>query len=355
MKQETTLKQNTDTPLPLTPQLPKQLMAWYKKNARTLPWRADTDPYHVWLSEIMLQQTRVEAVKAYYIRFLNAFPTLFDLAHGSEEQLLKLWEGLGYYNRARNLQKAAKRIVEEYNGVFPKTYEDILSLPGIGPYTAGAIASICFHAPTPAVDGNVLRVIARYTDLHQNVDTPQCKKKITESLRTVYPAKDSGTFTQSLMELGATVCLPKGTPKCDLCPLARLCMARKNNTAALLPIKAVKKAKKETDVTVFILTHKNRFAIEQRTKKGLLHRLWQFPNIENKLSPQQVIHTAEAWETLPNTIIKCINHTHIFTHIKWTMEGYYLECEAMPPSFTWVTKEELMSTYALPSAFKPFL
>ena len=195
-------------------QLPGLLLPWYEKNRRELPWRQDKEPYHVWLSEIMLQQTRVEAVKGYYARFLEALPTATDLAEASEETLYKLWEGLGYYTRVRNLQKAARQIVELHNGRFPTSYDDIRALAGIGDYTAGAICSICFDLPTPAVDGNVLRVCTRLTLDPSPIDKPATKKALTEALAAVYP-KESGTFTQALMELGATVCVPNGAPKCE--------------------------------------------------------------------------------------------------------------------------------------------
>ena len=217
--------------------LPELLLPWYAGTARDLPWRHDREPYHVWLSEIMLQQTRVEAVKGYYNRFLTALPTIEQLANAEENLLLKLWEGLGYYNRVRNLQKAAQIITDEYGGRFPQRYADILALPGIGTYTAGAIASICFEQPTPAVDGNVLRVIARLTEDFAVIDTPQKKREITAALAAVYPAGHCGAFTQSLMELGAVVCVPNGVPNCAACPLEPLCRAHKNGTEQLLPVR----------------------------------------------------------------------------------------------------------------------
>lgn len=210
--------------------LPRILLEWYDQNARLLPWRKDCIPYHIWLSEIMLQQTRVEVVKTYYTRFLEEIPTVEELAQTDEQKLLKLWEGLGYYSRARNLQKTARRIVDEYVGHFPETYEQLLKLPGVGPYTAGAIASICFGQPVPAVDGNVLRVISRIMGLDDRVKASEGKKLITASLVEIYPKDRSGDFTQSLMELGATVCLPKGTPKCRICPVSTFCKAFQNNT-----------------------------------------------------------------------------------------------------------------------------
>ena len=201
--------------------LPERLLDWFAANARDLPWRRDREPYHVWLSEIMLQQTRVEAVKGYYERFLQALPTIADLADAPYEQVQKLWEGLGYYSRARNLQRAAIRIQQEFGGVFPTDYAAIRSLPGVGDYTAGAIASICFDAPTPAVDGNVLRVLSRIDCLEKNVDEPKVRQELRSALSLVYPKGRCGAFTQSLMELGATVCMPNGAPDCGSCPMCR--------------------------------------------------------------------------------------------------------------------------------------
>ena len=205
--------------------LPAMLLPWYAENKRELPWRQDREPYHVWLSEIMLQQTRVEAVRGYYARFLTALPTVQALADCDDELLHKLWEGLGYYSRVRNLKKAAGVIMERHGGVFPQKYEDILALPGIGAYTAGAICSICFEKPTPAVDGNVLRVVSRVTESKAPITEPKVKKEITEKLRAVYPKNHCGDFTQALMELGATVCVPNGSPHCANCPLQNVCIA----------------------------------------------------------------------------------------------------------------------------------
>ena len=228
------------------------LLDWYRGHARTLPWRADREPYHVWLSEIMLQQTRVEAVRGYYARFLAAAPDVFALAALPEAQLLKLWEGLGYYNRARKAQECAREIAAR-GGVWPDTVEGLLALPGIGPYTAGAIASICFERPAAAVDGNVLRVCARVLDDATPIDNAAHKAALTAALSACYPAGHCGDFTQALMELGATVCGPNRAPQCADCPIAALCLARAHGTAAALPVKAPKRAKRAEEHTVFRL------------------------------------------------------------------------------------------------------
>ena len=222
-------------------QLPGALLPWYGENKRNLPWRQDKDPYHIWVSEIMLQQTRVEAVKPYYARFLSTLPTIEALANAPYEQVQKLWEGLGYYSRARNLQMAAQVICREHGGVFPNEYDKIRALPGIGDYTAGAIGSICFEMPTPAVDGNVLRVVSRLCAMPDCVDEPKVKRAVTEALRKVYPSGKCGAFTQSLMELGATVCVPNGAPHCAECPLAHLCLAHAAQEELSYPNKPPKK------------------------------------------------------------------------------------------------------------------
>lgn len=336
------------------PQLPERLVPWYQQNARLLPWRQDKAPYHVWLSEIMLQQTRVEAVKGYYQRFLQTLPTIASLASCDEETLLKLWEGLGYYNRVRNLQKAAICVQERYNGQFPADYDAILALPGIGAYTAGAVASICFEQPTPAVDGNVLRVISRITEEFMSIDTPQLKKRMTEALAQVYPAGACGDFTQSLMELGATVCVPNGQPRCAVCPVQILCMAYRNGTQQLLPVKKKKAARRVEEKTVFVLQCGDQIAVERRRQKGVLHGLWQFPNVERCRSDQEIATVLQSWGIASFSLERVTERKHIFTHIEWEMTCYYLQCSEMPSRFTWVTASELQEKITLPTAFRMF-
>lgn len=335
--------------------LAETLTVWYPSHARDLPWRKDKNPYHVWLSEIMLQQTRVEAVREYYKRFLEALPTIEDLAEVEEDRLLKLWEGLGYYNRARNLKKAAVTIVEEKNGKFPETYEGILSLAGIGEYTAGAIGSICFDLPTPAVDGNVLRVYARVMEDSSNIDKQSTKKMIRERLAAVYPKGKCGIFTQSLMELGATVCLPNGTPKCEECPVYGICLAGQHGTWQKYPVRDEKKGRRLEDKTVFVLQCGDRIAVRKRTDKGLLSGMWEFPNVEGILVEQQAADVATQWQAAPEQMKMNYNYTHVFSHVEWRMTAYYLACRRMCQQFQWVTMEELEHEVAMPSAFRPFL
>lgn len=335
--------------------LVEYLVEWYPDHARDLPWRKDTEPYHVWLSEIMLQQTRVEAVKEYYKRFLEALPTIADLAAVEEDYLLKLWEGLGYYNRARNLKKAAITIVEDRNGKFPDTYEGILSLAGIGEYTAGAIGSICFDLPTPAVDGNVLRVYTRVMEDASNIDKQATKKKIREQLAKMYSKGQCGTLTQGLMELGATVCLPNGMPKCEECPLKTLCGAREYGTWQQYPVRDEKKSRRLEDKTVFVLQCGDRVAVRKRASKGLLSGMWEFPNVEGILIEQQAADVAGRWNTAPKQMKMSVNYTHVFSHVEWRMTAYYLACNRMCEQFYWATMEELEHEIAMPSAFRPFL
>ena len=335
--------------------LPQALLPWYGAHKRDLPWRRDTNPYHVWVSEIMLQQTRVEAVKAYYTRFMAALPTIADLAQVPEQQLLKLWEGLGYYSRARNLQKAAQVIMAQYGGVFPAEYEEIRALPGIGDYTAGAIASICFGKAKAAVDGNVLRVTARLMADYGPIHLPAVKARRQEDLEKVYPQGYCGDFTQSLMELGATVCVPNGAPKCEICPLADFCLSAGQEMALLLPVKAEKKPRRVERLTVWVLRCGEKVALCQRQEPGLLVGYWQFPNETGDFNEQQALDQAAAWGASPRHLCYATEKKHIFTHIEWHMQGYYIDCEREAAEFTWVTLAELEEHIPLPGAFRIFL
>jgi len=333
--------------------LPGLLLPWYETNKRELPWRADRDPYHIWLSEIMLQQTRVEAVKGYYARFLDALPTLESLARCDDELLHKLWEGLGYYSRVRNLKKAAQTILEQHGGIFPARYEDVLALPGIGDYTAGAICSIAFHQKTPAVDGNVLRVISRLRDDPSPIDLPQTKKEVRSLLEAIYP-ENAGDFTQALMELGATLCGPNRKPGCGDCPCREICLGNKRGTAEALPVKSPKKEKRQEDRTVFIFFCDGKYALQKRPDKGLLAGLWQFPNVAGHYDTQGILSQAEALGLQVRNIHKVIERKHIFTHIVWNMKGIYLDVAEPAGNFRWMTEEEINTQAALPTAFRLF-
>ena len=331
------------------------LLQWFAENKRDLPWRRDRAPYHVWLSEIMLQQTRVEAVKPYYTRFLAALPDIAALSACEPDVLMKLWEGLGYYSRARNLQKAAQQIMQDFGGVFPHTYEEIRTLAGIGDYTAGAISSICFDLPEPAVDGNVLRVYTRLLADARCTDEQSVKRDIRDTLRHVYaacPAEQRGTLTQALMELGATVCVPNGAPLCEGCPLHALCQAYSAGTVRLYPVRKEKKSRRTEEYTVYILQCGERIAVRKRPDSGLLAGLWELPHLDGRRDAQAALDGAAAWQTGAAEIISMRNCVHIFTHIEWHMTAVHLLVTKMPDCFRWVTPEQLAAETALPTAFR---
>ena len=330
--------------------LPRRLLPWYAQNRRQLPWREDTEPYHIWLSEIMLQQTRVEAVKGYYARFLAALPTVEALAAADEQTLLKLWEGLGYYTRVRNLQKAARQIMEKHGGVFPSDYDAIRDLPGVGDYTAGAIGSICFGLKTPAVDGNVLRVCTRLTADATPIDRTSFKKELTEKLRQAYPETNCGQMTQALMELGATVCVPNGTPVCSVCPLGDICLAHLEKKETAFPVKSQKKPRKIQNMTVLLLHNGDVYAMQKRPDRGLLAGLWEFPHLDGTLTLSQVLAQLEQWGVEALEVEKTVSKVHIFTHIEWHMTGFFISCR---PSGELLWQD--ITTAALPTAFRCFL
>ena len=333
--------------------LPGVLLDWYRENRRDLPWRRDREPYHIWLSEIMLQQTRVEAVKGYYARFLDALPTISDLAACDDDLLHKLWEGLGYYSRVRNLKKAAIQIMEAHGGQFPGKYEDIRSLPGIGDYTAGAVSSICFDRKTPAVDGNVLRVVSRILEDPTPIDLPAQKKKVNKLLKEIYP-DEAGEFTQALMELGATLCGPNWKPRCEECPCKGFCGGAIHGTAEKFPVKSPKKEKRVEEKTVFLLSCDGRYALRKRPNTGLLAGLWEFPNVPGKLETADALAQAEAFGLRPREICRQVERKHIFTHIRWEMRGIYMEVAEPVGDFCWLTSQEIQLDAALPTAFRQF-
>ena len=332
--------------------LPDALLPWYREHKRDLPWRHTKEPYHIWVSEIMLQQTRVEAVKGYYARFLARLPDIESLACCDDDELHKLWEGLGYYSRVRNLKKAARIMMDEHGGAFPRDYAAVRALPGIGDYTAGAVCSIAFSLPTPAVDGNVLRVLARLRADEAPIDLPATKKRVQQELAEIYPTDCPGEFTQALMELGATVCVPGGEPKCGICPCRGFCEGRE--MWQQLPVKLPKKAKRQEDRTVFLLRCGEHWAIEKRPNKGLLAGLWQFPNESGHFSAEEAVAWAEKKGLHPKHVERSVDRHHIFTHIRWDMRGWFLEVDAMTPDLHWLTLEQIDEQAALPTAFRQF-
>lgn len=329
----------------------KCIVEWYQQNKRILPWREEKNPYLVWVSEIMLQQTKIEAVKEYYARFIAELPTIADLAKVEEEKLLKLWEGLGYYNRARNLKKAAMQIETEYGGAIPTTWEQLKKLPGIGEYTAGAIASICFGEKVPAVDGNVLRVMARLTGSKKNILLTDTKKQVTALLTKIMP-EEAGDFNEGLMELGETVCIPNGSPYCEICPLKTFCIAKSKGETMELPVREKNLCRKKEERTVFLLTKQGKIAIQKRKETGLLSGMYEFPNVLGKLEEKEINQLLEAWKLKGKTIVRKGEKKHIFSHVEWHMFVYQIEVIEENTSFLWVDEEMLEKQYAMPTAFQ---
>lgn len=312
--------------------LTEPLLNWYEENKRSLPWRQEVSPYRVWVSEIMLQQTRVEAVKPFFERFLKRLPDVGALAQCPEDELLKLWEGLGYYNRVRNMQKAAIEVLELHGGELPADYEKLLGLKGIGSYTAGAVASIAYQIPVPAVDGNVLRILTRVAEDDTDIMKASFRKQIEEQLAAymqgeAFDAKWSGEFNQALMELGATVCVPNGVPNCEECPWKHLCRARQNNRISELPVKSRAKERRIEKRTVFVLRDGERVVIKKRPKKGLLAGLYELPNIEGYLTQEEALAYVKELELSPIRIQKLPEAKHIFSHVEWQMQGYAILIE----------------------------
>ena len=332
--------------------IPAPLLSWYRANKRALPWRENPTPYRVWVSEIMLQQTRVEAVKEYYARFMRELPTVEALAACEEEKLLKLWEGLGYYSRARNLQKAAKLLVSVYGGEFPSDIESLKTLPGVGSYTAGAIASIAFGKRVAAVDGNVFRVAARLEENPTPIDKPAYRKYLEETLSAVYPeeGKACAEFTQSLFELGALVCKPQ-SPDCKNCPLNSLCRANQKGTQALFPVMPEKRGKRQERVGVFLIETPSGFCIRRR-EEGVLKGMNEFPSalLSEGETPEKILNE---WGMSAFTEVKRKKYVHIFTHIRWDIECVWVRAEDAP--FDAYALDEIEESISLPTAFKQCL
>ena len=339
----------------VSPAIVAPLLAWYDEGHRDLPWRAVPTPYRVWVSEIMLQQTRVEAVRSYFDRWMQALPDIPALAAADEAVYMKLWEGLGYYSRVRNLHRAACEVCEQYGGELPADYARLLALPGVGEYTAGAVASIAFGLPVPAVDGNVLRVAARLDNDLTPITDAGYKKQTRARFAALMPADRPGDLNQALMELGATVCLPNGAPRCADCPLQHLCLGCHHGNAAMLPVRAAKKARRVENRTVLLARCGTLVGIRRRPAKGLLAGLWELPALEGHLSPEETraALAAQGWQV--QKLLSLRPAKHIFTHVEWHMNGYYIELAAPPDGLTFVSPAALRADYALPSAFRAFL
>ena len=335
------------------------LIKWYRENKRILPWRDQNNAYYTWVSEIMLQQTRVEAVKPYFIRFITELPDPAALASCPEKKLMKLWEGLGYYNRVRNMQEAACTVVEEYEGKLPESYEKLVSLKGIGSYTAGAIASIAYDIPVPAVDGNVLRVVSRITESREDIMKQSVRKKMEQTLKEIMPSDCPGDFNQALMELGAVVCVPNGQPKCQECPVQKLCRAHLHDITEEIPVKAPKKARRTEHRTVFVIQDGERTAIQKRPDKGLLAGLYELPNVKGTLSAEEAVKAVEKMKLEPLYIKELEPAKHIFSHIEWRMTGYLIRVSSLEQKknkkLIFVDKKQSDRQYAIPSAFGAYV
>ncbi len=328
-----------------------RLLDWYAANARDLPWRRTTEAYPVWISEVMLQQTRVEAVRGYWTRFLAALPTVRDLSEAEDDRLMKLWEGLGYYSRARNLKRAARQVVERFDGAFPADYAALLSLPGVGEYTAGAVASICFGIPVPAVDGNVLRVMARLADDDADVLDPAVRRAVRARLLACIPPERPGAFNQALMELGATVCTPAGAPRCADCPLHEDCRARAAGREQLLPVRGARRARRVEERTVFVLRGPSGApAGYRRPAEGLLASLWQLPDAPGLLDAAQAAARLDAWGAEPLGEWRFYERRHLFTHVEWRMRVCALPVALDPLPEGWVWLDD--AVHSLPAAYR---
>ena len=344
-------------------QLTTPLLEWYSSAARDLPWRTPAsethrpDPYHVWVSEIMLQQTRVEAVKGYYARFLTAFPNIKSLANAPQDELMKLWQGLGYYSRANNLKRAAIEIEERFHGEFPRTYQEILSLPGIGEYTAGAIASIALGEAVPAIDGNVYRIYTRLFEDGSDITKAAFKKQLRSELLQTIPPGAPGIYNQAWMDLGATICQPNGAPLCDKCPFVSRCQAHIHDSWSAFPVKPPKKKRRIEEKTVILLEYQGTYLVQKRPPKGLLAGLWEFPSQEGFISTEELQKLLEQWDTSASTIELLGKGKHIFSHIEWHMIGYLIHLKQAPSiplseDSIWVTAEKMQREYSIPSALR---
>ena len=326
------------------------IIAWYAQHKRDLPWRKGKDPYRIWISEIMLQQTRIEAVIPYYGRFLNELPDVNALAQVPDDRLMKLWEGLGYYSRARNLKRAAQTVMEQYGGVMPQTAAELKRLPGIGDYTAGSIASIAYGQPEPAVDGNVMRVMSRLFADGGDIMEPKNRKAVTDKLRAIYPSGDAAALlTEGLMELGERICIPNGQPLCGECPAASSCLAHAKGEETQYPVRSAKKERRIEQKTVLLLHCDGKYALQKRPEKGLLAGLWSFPMADGHLTEQNAADLFHA-----DSAKSVGKAKHIFTHVEWHMTGYRIECKEFSQEYVWVTPEEIETLYSVPTAFKYF-
>lgn len=332
-----------------------KILGWYKSNRREMPWREEPSPYRIWISEIMLQQTRVDTVIPYFNNFMKRYPTIESLASSDEDELMKYWEGLGYYSRIRNIRETAINIVLNYNGQIPETYEELIKLKGIGEYTAGAIASEAFGQKVAAVDGNVFRVFARLTASEEDLRNLKFQKHLKEAVKSVLPEREIGDFNQGLIELGALICIPNGSPKCGLCPVKDLCLSNKLNLQDRIPFKSKAKQRIIQEKTVFILQFEDKFAVRKREDQNLLAGLFEIPNVEGFYNPDEAKIVVEemGFDVSDLHVIK--DRKVIFTHIEWLLQGYYVHVKNKNEQYIFETKENIVQKYTLATAFREYL
>lgn len=354
-------KTSFDIPTEIKQKIATDLLCWYDTAKRDLPWRRDKDPYRIWVSEIMLQQTRVETVIPYYERFIREFPDIYALAEALEDKVVKCWEGLGYYSRVRNLHTAVKEVATAYGGKVPDNPREFRTLPGVGDYTAGAVMSIAYDLPVAAVDGNVLRVFSRLVAIHEPVDMPLIKRGIAKLVKEMIPPGRAGDFNQALMELGALVCIPSN-PRCDRCPIAQNCAGYQQGIAADLPNKRREKAPRKEMRVAGLLCQEDTFLIVQRPGTGLLAGLWEFPGCEvrnGETEPEALERLLLGWGLAVNGMEKFWDVSHTFSHIHWDVGVYFVQWsvkmqENIQPNRAWVTLEQ-MKDYAFPRVFKKII
>lgn len=332
-----------------------KVLSWYMGNRREMPWREEPSPYRIWISEIMLQQTRVDTVIPYFNNFMEKYPTVESLAGSHEDELMKYWEGLGYYSRIRNIRETAVNIVSNYGGQIPETYDELLKLKGVGEYTAGAIASEAFGQKVPAVDGNVFRVFARLTAKEDDLRDLKFQKKLKEAVKSVLPENEIGDFNQGLIELGALICIPKGSPKCGLCPVKDLCLSNKLDLQDKIPVKSKAKQRTVQEKTVFILQYQDKFAVRKRDDQNLLAGLFEIPNVEGFYTVDEARIVVEEMGFTVSDLHMIKDRKVIFTHIEWILQGYYVHVENENEQYVFDTKENLIQKYTFATAFREYL
>ncbi len=333
----------------------ERILLWYHKNRRTMPWRENPVPYHIWLSEIMLQQTRVDTAMPYFHRFIEKYPDIQALAKSDEDELMKYWEGLGYYNRVRNLRTTALSLVENHEGKLPETYVELLKLKGIGEYTAGAIASEAFGEKVPAVDGNVFRVMSRLLGVREDIKEKSVMDFLKDTVKELLPEEETGNFNQALIEIGALICIPNGSPKCGLCPLREYCTAYEKDLQDEIPKKKKPKEKKIEERTVLILEYDGRYAIRKRPEGKLLGGLYEFPHEEGFYEKNEVEALLKEMNLHPMSIESMKDKKFLFTHIEWRLKAYHIKVEKPGDELLFESRESIREKYTLATAFRDYL